>query len=326
MKRMKHIALVLCIFALLISGCALSFIAEPPGRYYIEINSIAAPQADMKNKTYVIVSAMKSVNTNDIQFKEFARYVEVALSKTEYKRVSGKDANLIIRLAYGIGKPKTEVSTRTYNTSGGYSYPIGFTWIHVPPTTKTVRTETTTYDRFLILEAYDPKDMKSQLWRTIVESEGTTSDLRIALPHMIAAATYRFGTDTKGKLDTKIYINSPQVLDTRRSSYTAIYSLAVKEERLGVTLENLTSDDQLYEYNLYNKKMGILVVEVGENGVAQKMGIEKYDIIIAANNTPIYKVSNLLEEIRNTRPGKIIRITFFDWDSNLSMSETDYLK
>lgn len=115
-------------------------------------------------------------------------------------------------------------------------------------------------------------------------------------------------------------------MDTRRSSYTAIYSLAVKEERLGVTLENLNSDDQLYEYNLYNKKMGILVVEVDENGVAQKMGIEKYDIIIAANNTPIYKVSNLLEEIRNTRPGKIIRITFFDWDSNLSMSETDYLK
>jgi hypothetical protein len=99
-----------------------------------------------------------------------------------------ENANLIIRMAYGIGNPKTETYTQTYTTSTGYSYPVGWTWIYVPPQTKKVTTKTTTYMRYLILEAYDSKDKRSQLWKTTLKSEGTDNDLRVVLPHMSAAA------------------------------------------------------------------------------------------------------------------------------------------
>ena len=220
MKRIKVAVLISGVFAitvLLINGCA-TLPVGPAGIYWAEVDSIAIAGADLKNKTYVLTSAIKDVSDDDIQFKEFARYIENALSKTGYKRVASEKADLIIRFAYGIGDPKTETYTKTYTTSTGYSYPVGWIWINVPPQTETVSEKSTTYEKFLMLEAYDSKDRRSQLWRTTMKSEGSSSDLRVALPHMIAAAIYKFGTNTSGKLKVAMYKNAPVVLDIMRSS------------------------------------------------------------------------------------------------------------
>ena len=313
---------VISIFVLLISGCA-PFPVGPMGIYSVEVDSIAAPDADLKNKTYVLSSAMKNVSNDDLQFKEFAKYIENALAKTGYKRVDSENADLIIRLAYGIGQPNTETNTQTYTTSTGYSYQVGWTWINVPPKTETVTTKKTTYERFLLLEAYNSKDRRSQLWRTTVKSEGWNSDLRVVLPHMIAAAIYDFGTDTRGKLATAMYQNAPRVLDIMRSSDANNENSFTGRERLGVRLELLTHKNQL-DYK--SQKAGVLVTGVAENSVAQKMGLQRYDIILAVNNKIIDRPAMLLEEVQNTKPGGEIRLTFFSWNKLQDVSETDRLE
>lgn len=329
MKRENVAVLVsgICAILILISGCATtpSLTFDGPSYYGVVVDSIAAPDADLKNKTYVLTSAMKNVSDYDIQFKEFARYIENALAKTGYQRVEGDDADLIIRLAYGIGQPKTETSTQTVTTASGYSYPVGWTWINVPPQTETVTTKNTTYERFLMVEAFDSSDRRSQLWRTTVRSEGTVSDLRVALPHMIAAAIYNFGTDTKGKTSTAMYVNAPRVLDIVRSSDAGDKDTFSGKERLGVMLELLPHKDQLYTNN-YVEKAGVLVTAVAENSVAHEMGLQKYDIILAVNKKLVKKPEMVIEAVQNTKPGGNIRITFFSWNKIKSVTATGRLK
>ena len=325
MKRIKADELILSVFAvlvLLIGGCV-TMPVGPAGIYNVEVDSIAVADADLKNKTYVLTSAMKNVSDDDIQFKEFARYIENALSKTGYKRLDNENAGLIIRLAYGIGEPKTETNTKTYTTSTGYSYPVGWTWINVPPETETVTTKSTTYERFLMLEAYDSKDRRSQLWRTTVESKGWNSDLRVVLPHMIAAAIYNFGTDTRGKLKTAMYQNAQRVLDIMRSTSTHSEDTFTGKERLGVRLEALTVENRL-DYK--GQKAGVLVTMVAENSIAKKMGLQEYDIILAVNNKIVDKPTMIVEEVQNTKQGGKIRLTFFSWNKIQEVSKTGYLK
>ena len=325
MKSIKTDELILgvfVVFVLLIGGCV-TMPVGPSGIYNVEVDSIAVAAADLKNKTYVLTSAMKNVSDDDIQFKEFARYIENALSKTGYKRVDSKNADLIIRLAYGIGAPKTETYTESHATSAGYSYWVGWTLINIPPQTETVTTKSTTYERFLILEAYNSKDRRSQLWRTIVKSEGGSSDLRVVLPHMIAAAIYKFGTDTRGKLKTVMYENAPRVLDIMRSSDAHSEDNFTGKERFGVRLRSLAFESML-DYR--GQKAGVLVAGVAENSVAQKMGLQRYDIILAVNNKIVDKPAMLVGEIQNTKPGGKIRLTFFSWNKIQDVSATGYLK
>lgn len=178
----------------------------------VTINSLAAPDALTKGKSFFITSGMQNVSDNDLDFLEVARYIENALSQKEYVRTDNiKNADILIRLAYGIGDPQT--SADTVVTSYGYSYPVGWMWFTAPPTTETVTT--TTYKRNLILEAYDLKDpeRKSQLWKTTIKSEGSSSDLRRILAYMIAASAEYFGTNTGMQIDRKIYGHDTRVLD-----------------------------------------------------------------------------------------------------------------
>ncbi|WP_299976813.1 DUF4136 domain-containing protein [Desulfobacula sp.] len=317
MKRIKTAVLisgVFTIFTLLLTACATTpapYVA--PRQYYtVEVDSIADVGADLRGRTYTMSSAMKNTSDNDLQFKEFARYVGNALSQKGYKYISSKEgADLLIRLAYGIGSPKTETSTRTYNTSGGYSYPVGWTWIHVPPTTKTVTTSSTTYARFLILEAYDSKD-HSQLWKTTLKSEGTTSDLRIALPHIIAAGRPYFGTNTGQKLKVNVESNGPEVIQIKRGS-TDAHSIShfTGKERLGVTITPLTQE-YMNAFDL-EKKEGVVVLEIAENSLAQEMGVQKQDIILTVNEKVTNEPQVLLEEIKNTESGgKILLLIYRD--------------
>lgn len=324
MKINKVTILILGIittFFLSISGCA-TFPVGPAGVYYMTVDSIALPGADIKDKTYILSSAMKNVGDQDIRYKEFAKYIENALAKTGYQRLDGGNANLIIRLAYGIGKPETQVSTETYTTAAGYSYRVGWTWINVPPQSTTVTTKNTTYERFLILEAYDSKDRRSQLWRTTVISKGRSSDLRVVLPHMIAAATYYFGKDSKGKINRVMYQNAPLVLDIMRTSDTHNEAHFTGKERLGIMLERLAFKDRL---TYQDQKTGILVTGVAENSIAQKMGLRKYDIVLAVNGKIVTEPQMILDKVQNTRPGGEIQLTFFSWNALQEVSATGRL-
>jgi len=181
-------------------------------RFFVYVNSFAASDASLKGKNFFIISGMQNVSDNDLEFLSVARYVENALAKKGYVRANNiKNADILIRLGYGIGNPQT--TSDTVITSHGYSYPVGWMWFTVPPQTQTVKT--TTYMRNLILEAYDLKDKerKSQLWKTTVKSEGSSSDLHRVLAYMVAASSEYFGSSTGMQMELSITGQDPRVLD-----------------------------------------------------------------------------------------------------------------
>lgn len=181
-------------------------------RVEVTVQALAAPDAPSNDKSFFIVPGMQNLSENDLEFMEVSRYITNALSKKGYIRANSvKSAAILIRLSYGIGDPQT--SSRTVEISPGYSYPVGWMWFTQPPQTQTVKE--TTYQRNLILEAYDLKDpnRKSQLWKTIVKSEGSYSDLNRILAYMIAASSEYFGTNTGRQIDLTIYGHDPRLLD-----------------------------------------------------------------------------------------------------------------
>ena len=233
MQKEKAVGIIGCVFILmsmLLSGCATTDSpSKPPllpGQvdqpFSIHVDSLVARDADLKSKTYIIASAMKNVGDGDIQFKEFARYVENALALKGYIRKNNKEgADLLISLAYWIGEPQTTTSTETYTSGVGYSYPVGWMWYTVPPQTRQETTTNTTYKETLVLEAYDLKDTSkhSQLWKTTLENvvyENDAGDLRLVLPYMIKAGMKYFGVDSGEKKYEWVEGRDPMILEIRK--------------------------------------------------------------------------------------------------------------
>ncbi len=174
----------------------------PTNHFIVEVDSISDPNAfpDLSEKKYVVSSSMQNVGDQDLEFKQVARWVGNALNGSKYSGEPAKiepalmrkytlvenreDADVLIRIAYGIGEPQT--TTSTYTTAPGYSYPIGSWWYSVPPSTETVKT--TTYTRRLVVEAYDLKKPGKlpQIWKINLLSRGSSGVLMDVLPYMIA--------------------------------------------------------------------------------------------------------------------------------------------
>lgn len=296
------------IILLLVNGCAHALYPKKSDYCSMVINSLSVPSKDIEGRTYTLMSSMKNIDTKDIQFREYAAYVKAKLLICGYEHVDS-GADLIILMAYGIGKPKVEISTRVHNTFGGYSYPVGFAWVHVPPITQTIRTRSTTYDRFCILEVYDSKDMKSQLCRTIVKSEGSSSDLRKVLPSMLVSAITLLFENTKGEEGYYIHLNAPEVLEVK---HIIDQSVPITERRLGVDLINLEPEDQIECCYRIVEPVGVYVSKVHEGSIAQEIGIKREDIILMVNNIPITKISDLANTISDIAPGKKMHIYFYD--------------
>lgn len=293
-------------------------VVRPISKFVVKVNSISNPDFNLENKTYFILSSMKNASEHDLQFQEYARYVATALSFKGYKRVDDvHDANLIVGMAYGIGNPKTEVNSQVYTTSTGYSYPVGWTWIHVQPRTRKVVTRNTTYMRYLILNAYDAGNRKTQIWNTTLKSEGTSDDLRVVLPHMIAASIFELGTNTGKSIRKVMYKNAARVLQVMQYAESQGVKPFTGKERLGVVSQMLPMEKRL----LYSgQRVGVLVLAVAKDSVAWKMGIRRYDVILAVNKKPIKNPKMLSETIRKTKPGRRIRIVFFAWDQGRDVS------
>lgn len=156
---------------------------EPAGRPFVAtIDAIADPAFPLTGKRYYYESGMSNIGTEDLEFREVARWLAYALGRPV--AASREDADVLVRVAFGIGDPQTTRSTVI--TAPGYSYPIGMYWYSAPPLTETV--VNTTYTRRLLVEAYDLKTpgRLPQVWKTSVTSVGTMGDLRYVLPFMIA--------------------------------------------------------------------------------------------------------------------------------------------
>lgn len=213
-------------------GCA----SIQPRTFVSNVDSLSRADAAEK-KLYVLLPGGKGVDVNDLQFQEFAAYVDKALKgKGFVKADTFKEAEIAIFLTYAVGDPQsyqytysvptfgqtgvssshTSGTVSTYGNSATYSgtttymptYGITGSTTHV--TTKTV------YSRFLFLIAYDvalyvKEEKMSQVWATNVVSSGSSADLRLVVPYMVAAMKPYLGANTGRKMEVEIPENDPIV-------------------------------------------------------------------------------------------------------------------
>ena len=224
----------LILAAFLMAGCATM---QP--QFSVRVDSIAGATAD-KN-SYILLPGNKDTKVEDLQFKEYAAYVNRALIKQGFVPAeSFEKANVAIFLVYGIGDPQerqysyslptwgqTGVSsshtTGTISSYGGYGSYSGTTTY--TPTYGVTGSTThigshTTYFRFMVLDAVDLDEYKKskkevQLWKTTVASAGSSGDLRQVFPILVAASQQYVGKNTGQKVEVDLYEEDERVIQIK---------------------------------------------------------------------------------------------------------------
>lgn len=222
--------LVLCLS--LVSGCA----TVRPTRFISNVDSLAQTDAGAK-KRYVLLPGGKGVEAGDLQFQEYASYIEKVLTEKGFVKVSAfQDADVAIFLTYAIGDPQTYQysyslptwgqtgvsSANTYGTVSSYGGMATYsgTTTYTPKygiTGSTTHIGTNTvFTRFLFLDAYDvatylKEEKMSQVWKTNVVSTGSSGDLRQVVPYMVAAMKPYLGTNTGRKIEVEVPVDDPSV-------------------------------------------------------------------------------------------------------------------
>ncbi|WP_345532026.1 hypothetical protein [Viridibacterium curvum] len=209
------------------------------------VDSLSRDDAPTK-KRYVLMPGSKGVDAADLQFMEFSAYVDKVLSEKGFvKAPSFQEAEIAIFFTYAIGDPQTYqysysvptwgqtgiASSNTYGTvsSTGRTATYSGTTTYTPTygvTGSTTQIGTNTvYSRFLFLDAYDTatyiKENKMvQVWKTNVVSTGSSGDLRLVIPYMVAAMKPYVGTNTRQKIEVEVLENSPEVKALRNEKAT----------------------------------------------------------------------------------------------------------
>ena len=193
----------------------------------MNVDSIGNSSPD--KKTYLLLSGNNDVKADDLQFKEYAAYVHRALIEQGFVLAeSPEKANVGIFLSYGIGEPREhqysyntskygQTGVSSSNTTGRVSSGGSFSGTTTyTPTYGVTGSEThvetyTTYFRYMILDAVD-MEKEVQLWKTTVTSSGSSGDLRLVLPILVAASTQYIGTNTGKEVKVKLNENDEKVL------------------------------------------------------------------------------------------------------------------
>jgi hypothetical protein len=228
---MKLRFLIIGVLIILVQACA----GIP--RYAVDIDSINRLGAEAK-KRYILEPGEKDVNSENLQFKEYAAYVERALSARGFVKAGDvNDADIQIYLSYGVGDPQEHQYVYSFPVWGHAGYITTYNYIRVDDkgnyrTVETytpvygivdseIRTGTTvTYQRFIILDALDlaasrAAEKNIQLWQTTLTSIGSSGDLRVAFPIMLGAATEYIWTNTGKKVQAILPDSDKRVLDVK---------------------------------------------------------------------------------------------------------------
>lgn len=237
MQRLVSVLLVL----LTAVGC----VTMQPLRYHVNVDSINDPTAPARTK-YILLPGNKDTSTNDLQFKEYAAYINRALISHGLTPVeTSEKADLAVFVIYGIGNPQEHQysyslpvwgetgvsSSNTYGTLsmyGNYGTYSGTTTYNPTYGIKGYTSHIgsyTTYFRFLVLDALDLAEYKQtkkeiQLWKTTITSTGSSGDLRRVFPFMVTASMPHIGTNTGQQIEVILEENDPAVLNVKGQAPT----------------------------------------------------------------------------------------------------------
>lgn len=219
---------------LLLSGCATM---QP--QFQVRVDSISGEKSN--KHLYILLPGNKDTKAEDLQFKEYAAYVNRALIKQGFVPAeSFEKANVAIFLVYGIGDPQehqytyslptwgqtgvsSSYTTGTISSYGGYGSYSGTT-TYTP--TYGITGSTThigshnTYFRFMVLDAVDLDEYKKskkevQLWKTTVTSTGSSGELRKVFPILVAASREYVGKNTGQKVEVNLFEEDDRVMEIK---------------------------------------------------------------------------------------------------------------
>lgn len=241
--RIKSIFIATSILCMsLVTGCA----TVQPARILASVDSLAQIDAYAKNR-YLLLPGGKDVDVGDLQFQEFAVYIEKLLSEKGFVKASAfPDADVAIFLTYAIGDPhtyqysysvptwgqtgvssaRTQGTVSSYGSMTTYSGRTTYTPAYGITGSSTRIGTNTVFTRFLLLDAYDvatylKENKMSQVWKTDVVSTGSNGDLRLVVPYMIAAIKPYLATNTGRKIETSVSLDDPFVQHLRGGQHTA---------------------------------------------------------------------------------------------------------
>ncbi|AEG13144.1 hypothetical protein Sbal183_0372 [Shewanella baltica OS183] len=229
---MKYILMIATLA--LLQACAMG------PQFYVNIDSISAPEAVSKTK-YILLPGVKDVEEGDLQYREYATYVDRALALKGYtKATSFSGADIAIFLGYGVGDPITSQftyslptfgqtgvsSANTYGTVNRYGNTATYsgTTTYTPTygvTGSTTHTGTqTTYFRYMWLDAvnldeYRKTEKEIQLWKTTVSSTGSSGDLRQVFPILVAASKPHIGGNTGKEVEVVLSEDDKRVTEIK---------------------------------------------------------------------------------------------------------------
>jgi len=224
---MKKLSLAAVLVAFFLTGCA--------HWHHVIIDSLGSG-IQLQSKSFVVISGNSDNDSSDLQFREFARYVEKILAPAGFTpAVDARHADVEIYLSYGVGEPQshsysyyepvygqTGSETYTYTTENhvkGGTVSTSTT-INTPEYGVTGYTEQTgvytVYTKFIILDAYDaktrePDNKLRHLWKTTLSCTGKASTLRKLFPVMVAAGSKYIGTNTIDDVSVDITSDSDEV-------------------------------------------------------------------------------------------------------------------
>lgn len=213
MKALK--LLFFSLFSLFIGACTPQF--------DVKIDAISA-EAEPVGQRYVLLPANDGVNDQDLQFLEYAAYVDRALNARGYQKAANAEAaDIAVHVGYGVGDPQTHFYTYSVPIRGRLLNGFGYGGLgYCAPRFGTIAytqqtTSYTTYERYLFLDAQDlhayrRNGTEKQLWKTSVRSTGFNDDLRQAFPALLAASQAHIGSNSKEPIELTIKNDDPAVL------------------------------------------------------------------------------------------------------------------
>jgi hypothetical protein len=235
----RHFALIAGI-VIFLSGCGGGALVKS------DVDSFSSTSPSVAtHRHFVLLPASKDVDPSDLEFQEYCRYVYTALTKDGFEPAKTMDdADVIIFMGYGIGNPQNQTysyalpvfgqtgvassnTTGTVNSYGGYSTYNGTTTYS--PTYgvtgyQTVVGSRTTYFRYLTLDALDLAEYRATkgiipLWKMTVTSTGSTNDLRLIMPVLVAASQPYLATNTDHKIRVELSTDDSAVLTIKGENH-----------------------------------------------------------------------------------------------------------
>jgi hypothetical protein len=230
----KH-SITIIFIAFLLVGCT--------PKISVRIDSIMDPVAPVREKRYVLHSAVKEIPVDDLYFREHSGYFRQILKQQGYREVQDREsADMVIYFDYGMSGGKVIHHTYTrpvYATVGGETIDVterrvdasGKTTsrrtrsVFIPPRDYVVGMTTeretyTLYTAHAVLEAKaikpgdETKDGRT-LWKTIITTTSRSDDLRRLMPMLAIASAPYLGTNTRGVQTVDLGENDPRVLEMR---------------------------------------------------------------------------------------------------------------